>query len=154
MRLKNLWGFAETQVAVGVSPPMYDEFILRYQTPILEKFGLNCYGCCEPMHDKFDIVLKRVPRLRRVSISPWCDRQIAAENLQDKFIYSWKPHSIYVSGPFFDPDGARRYIRETLQITRGCIVEIILKDTRTCANQPERFDICTKIAQEEMERVG
>ncbi len=152
VRLKDLWGFSEGQEAVGLSPRMFDEFVLQYQEPILQQFGLNCYGCCEPLHDKFDIVLKRVPRLRRISISPWCDRRIAAETLQDKYIYSWKPHPGDVSAGSFDPDRIRRYIRETLEIARGCVVEMILKDTHTCCYEPERFDMWTKIAQEEAER--
>jgi hypothetical protein len=70
----------------------------------------------------------------------------------DKFIYFWKPHPICVSGTTFDPDWIRRYIRETLEISKGCVVEIILKDTHTCHNQPWRFDVWTKIAMEEAER--
>ena len=154
VRLEDLWGFAEAQEAVGFSPSMWEEFVLQYQLPILEKFGLNCYGCCEPLHDKFDILLKKVPRLRRISISPWCDRKIAAEKVQNKYIYSWKPHPGYIADVTFDPEAVRKYIRSTLEITKGCIVEIILKDTHTCRNQPERFDIWTKIVQEEVEKIS
>jgi hypothetical protein len=152
VRLKDMWGFAEAQEAVGISPMMFDEFVLSYQVRILEHFGLNCYGCCEPVHNWLDLLIAKVPRLRRVSVSPWCDRKIAAEKLGDKFIYSWKPHPICVSGTTFDPDWIRRYIRETLEIAKGCVVEIILKDTHTCHNQPWRFDVWTKIAMEEAER--
>lgn len=152
VRLKDMWGFAEAQEAVGISPMMFDEFVLSYQVKSLERFGLNCYGCCEPVHNWLDLITAKVPRLRRISISPWCDRKIAAEKLGDKFIYSWKPHPICVSGTSFDPDWIRRYIRETLEIAKGCVVEIILKDTHTCHNQPWRFDVWTKIAMEEAER--
>jgi hypothetical protein len=151
VRTRDMWGFAEAQEAVGLSPSMFEEFVLQYQVRILDKFGLNCYGCCEPLHDRLDILISRVPRLRRISISPWCDRKIAAEKLRDKFIYSWKPHPICVSGTSFDPDWVRKYIRETLEITRGCVVEIILKDTHTCHNEPWRFDVWTRIAMEEAE---
>lgn len=149
VRTKDLWGFAEAQEAVGISPAMFDEFILQYQIRLLERFGLNCYGCCEPVHDWLDLLISKVPRLRRISISPWCDRKKAAEKLGDRFIYSWKPHPICVSGKSFDPDWIRKNIRETLEIAKGCVVEIILKDTHTCHNQPERFDVWTRIAMEE-----
>jgi hypothetical protein len=99
-------------------------------------------------------MLERVPRLRRISISPWCDRAIAAETLGNRYIYSWKPHPAYLADIVFDPEAVRRYIRETLEITRGCVVEMILKDTHTCNGQPERFDLWTRIAKEEAERAG
>ncbi|MGI6207996.1 MAG: hypothetical protein ACOYEW_07245 [Anaerolineae bacterium] len=153
VRTQDMWGFAEAQEITGVSPAMHEEFVLEYQLPILERFGLNCYGCCEPLHHKF-AMLERVPRLRRISISPWCDRAIAAETLGNRYIYSWKPHPAYLADIVFDPEAVRRYIRETLEITRGCVVEMILKDTHTCNGQPERFDLWTRIAKEEAERAG
>jgi len=151
VRMKDMWGFAEAQEVSGISPAMHDEFVLRYQIPILERFGLNCYGCCEPLHEKFDIV-KKIPRLRRISISPWCDRKIAAEELEDKYIYSWKPHPGDIAAVKFNPDKVRAYIRETLEIADGCIVEMVLKDTHTCNNEPWRFDRWVSIAQEEATR--
>lgn len=152
VRLRDLWGFAESQEAVGLSPAMFEEFVLQYQLPILERFGLNCYGCCEPLHDRLHLLLAKVPRLRRISISPWCDRAKAAEALGNHYIFSWKPHPGQVSANPFDPEGIRRAIRETLEMTRGCVVEVILKDTHTCHRQPERFDLWTRIAQEEAQR--
>lgn len=153
VRTADMWGFAEAQEISGVSPAMHDEFVLQYQIPILQRFGLNCYGCCEPLDRKFDIVL-RVPHLRRVSTSAWCDRAIAAEALGDRFVFSWKPHPAYLADVTFDPDAVRAYIRETLDIARGCVVEMVLKDTHTCNQQPERFDVWTRIAMEEAERAA
>ena len=37
----NLWGFAESQETVSVSPQMFGEFVFPYQLPMLERFGLN-----------------------------------------------------------------------------------------------------------------
>ncbi|MBI3912083.1 MAG: hypothetical protein HY320_14270 [Armatimonadetes bacterium] len=151
VRLCDLWGFAEAQEITDVSPAMHDEFVLTYQIPLLERFGLNCYGCCEPLHHKLGILFK-VPHLRRISISPWCDVRIAAEKLGDRYIFSWKPNPAHLAAVTFDPDLVRRYIRETLAITRGCIVEMILKDTHTCNHDPQRFDQWMQIACEEVER--
>ena len=55
-----------------VSPEMFAEFIFPYQLPFLERFGLNCYGCCEPLDKRWHVV-QRVPRLRRVSVSAWAN---------------------------------------------------------------------------------
>ncbi|NPV07838.1 MAG: hypothetical protein HPY83_07750 [Anaerolineae bacterium] len=153
VRTRDMWGFAEAQEISGVSPAMHEEFVLEYQLPILDRFGLNCYGCCEPLHHKLDM-LRRVPRLRRISISPWCERGLAAEALADRYVYSWKPHPGYLADVVFDPEAVRGYLRETLDITRGCVVEMVLKDTHTCNGQPERFDLWTRIAKEEAERAA
>jgi hypothetical protein len=151
VRTGDMWGFAEAQEISGVSPAMHDEFVLQYQAPILERFGLNCYGCCEPLHHKLGMVL-RMPHLRRVSVSPWCDRAIAAEALADRYVYSWKPHPAYLAGISFDAEAVRADIRRTLTVARGCVVEMVLKDTHTCNHRPERFDLWTQIAMEEVER--
>lgn len=147
VRLKDLWGFAEAQELVGVSPAMHEEFVLQYQRRLLDRFGLNCYGCCEPVTDRLEYVLK-IPRLRRISISPWADKRKAAEGLQDRYIYSWKPNPAQICGDF-DEERIRRDIRETLDIAKGCVIEIILKDTHTVDGDPSRLSTWVRIAQEE-----
>jgi len=60
------------QIFGEVSPAMHEEFALKYETEVMARCGLNYYGCCEPLHNKMHILAK-APRLRKVSISPWCD---------------------------------------------------------------------------------
>ncbi|HQK23293.1 MAG TPA: hypothetical protein PLM66_10440 [Candidatus Latescibacteria bacterium] len=152
-RLKDTWGFAESQEYALISPRMYYEFGIKYQAPLLERFGLNCYGCCESLTDKLDLVIQHIPKLRRISISPWTDVRVAAEKLQNKYVFSWKPNPVCVSNPY-DPQTIRASIRETLEITRGCVVEMILKDTHTCNNVPGRMEEWVRIALEEAERAA
>jgi len=154
VRLMDLWGFCEAQTMSEVSPAMHEEFVLRYQLPILQRFGLNCYGCCEPLHLKLDMLKARVPRMRRVSISPWADKRLSAEKLGNEVIFSWKPNPATLAAVSFDPDWVRQDIRETVDIARehGCVLEIIIKDTHTCNWQPQRFDEWCRIAKEEAER--
>ena len=151
VRLKDMWGFCEAQTMSEVSPGMHDEFVLQYQLPILERFGLNCYGCCEPLHRKLDMLKRQVPRMRRVSISTWADKRMSAEQLGPDYIFSWKPNPATLAGIEFDAEWVRRDIRETIQIANehGCVLEMIIKDTHTCNHQPERFDEWCKIAMEE-----
>jgi hypothetical protein len=152
VRLKHLWGFGVAQELALVGPAQHDEFVLQYQLQLLERYGLNAYGCCEPYTCKYDM-LARVPRLRRVSVSPWSDLKVAAEHLGDRLIFSWKPNpAMLASG--FDPDYIRRYIRETLDVARDCRLEMILKDTITVNYQPERLDTWSHIAREEIERTN
>ncbi len=148
----NMWGFAESQETVGISPEMFAEFVFPYQQPILERFGLNCYGCCEPLNKRWHIV-KQLPHLRRVSVSPWADRRKMAEQLEDKYIYSLKPNPADLAMSFFDENRIRADIREALQITRNCCVEIIMKDNHTIGNDPQRVIRWVQIAREEVERI-
>jgi len=156
VRLADMWGFCEAQTMSEVSPAMHEEFVLPYQLPVLEKFGLNCYGCCEPLHHKLEMLKRRVPRMRRVSISPWADKRISAERLGGDVILSWKPNPAALAAVTFNPDLVRADIRETVDIApeHGCVLEIILKDTHTCNHEPQRFDEWSRIAMEEAERWG
>jgi hypothetical protein len=153
VRSKDLWGFATTQIFSEVSPAMHEEFALQYERRFLSRFGLNAYGCCEPLHNKLDIV-RTIPNLRRISISPWADVRKSAEALGNRYIFSWKPNPAMVAGEAWQPDAVRRQIRETLAITRGCVVEMILKDTHTCRSDPRRMWEWVRIAREEAEAAG
>jgi hypothetical protein len=146
IRPSDLWASAEAQEMAQVSPQMHAEFILPYEKRLLEPFGLNGYGCCEDLTNKLDDVLT-IPHLRRISISPFADVDKCAEKLGKRAISSWKPHPAHLVGDF-DPAKIRRYIQHTLDVTRGCVVEMILKDTHTCESHPERFTQWTDIAQE------
>jgi hypothetical protein len=150
VRLKDMWCLCESQEFVGVGPELFEEFALRYQLPIVSNFGLACYGCCEPLDKKFDLILKNIPNLRRVSVSPWCDRQIAAAKLTNKYVYSWKPAPSMICTPTVDWVEARKVIRETLSIAKGCCIEMIMKDTHTFAGDPTRIGKWTAIAKEEI----
>jgi hypothetical protein len=142
----DMWSFAEAQELAQVSPEMHEEFALQYERRLLAPFGLNTYGCCEDLTRKLDYVLT-IPNIRRVSISPWADVEKCAEQLEDKVILSWKPHPAHLVGDF-SAERVRDYIKRTLDATRGCVIEMILKDTHTCEHHPERFTIWTDVAQE------
>jgi len=45
---------------------------IDYAVQWYEKFGLVYYGCCEPLDGKIDIV-REIPNLRKISMSPWVD---------------------------------------------------------------------------------
>ncbi len=148
--LMRCWGFAESQETVGVSPGMFDEFVFQYQLPLLERFGLNCYGCCEPVHERLGSIMK-IPRLRRVSVSPWCDQRIAAEALGRSAVFSRKPNPAHICASF-NEEAARADIASTLEAARGCNIEFIMKDTHTLQHEPWRAARWVQIAREEIAR--
>jgi hypothetical protein len=147
-----MWGFAESQETVGVSPAMYEEFVFPAEQPTLERFGLNCYGCCEPLHKRWSIV-KRHARLRRVSCSPWTDLSVMATELADRMILSWKPNPADLARPNMDEQQVRQVLRAGLEATRGCHVEIIMKDNHTLGGTPANATRWCAIAREEIARI-
>jgi hypothetical protein len=150
VRTCDMWGFAESQETVGVSPNMFAEFVFQYQLPILERFGLNCYGCCEPLDTRWHVI-EQVPNLRRVSISPWANKPLMAERLGDRYIYSMKPRPADLAWDTFDEDWIRSELRKDLRATRDCRVEVIMKDNHTIRNDPQRVVRWVQIAREEAE---
>lgn len=148
---RHMWGFGESQETVGISPDMFAEFVFPYQKPILERFGLNCYGCCEPLDKRWHVV-KEFPNLRRVSVSPWADRAVMAEQLGPRYIYSLKPNPADLALDTFDEERIRADLRHAIQLTRDCRVEIIMKDNHTIRNDPRRVVRWVQIAREEAER--
>ena len=145
-RCADMWVLSESQETVGVGPEQFAEFILPYQLPLMERFGLVCYGCCEPLDTRLDLLIERVPALRRVSVSPWFNRRLAAEKLADRYVYSWKPNPTLVCAPKVNWLEVERTTRETVETARGCCLEMILKDTHTFHNDPERIGRWVEIA--------
>jgi len=150
VRLKDLWVLSESQETVGVGPELFAEFIFPYQLAVIEKFGLCYYGCCEPVHNRWNS-LKKIPNLRSVSVSPWCDEEFMAEALDQKYVYSRKPNPTLISTKNFDEDAIRDDIRKTLAIAKDCNVEIVMKDVHTLAGEPERMGRWVQITREVIE---
>jgi len=146
-RCRDLWAMATAQIFSEVSPTMHEEFALTYERQFLERFGLANYGCCEPLHHKLDAVLK-IRNLRRVSISPWADLDQSAERLQDRYVFSWKPNPAIVAGPTWQPELVRDGLRDFCERTRGCVTDIIMKDTHTCNHEPHRLQDWVRIAMQ------
>lgn len=152
VRLCDLWGNAESQETTCVSPKMFAEFVFPYQVRLLERFGLNCYGCCEPLDVRWRVV-EKIPRLRRVSVSAWADWARMAEKLGNRYVYAMKPTPTDLAMPTFDEERVRSDLRQAFRITRDCRVEVIMKDNHTIQNDPRRAIQWAKIAREEAERV-
>jgi len=138
VRMKDMWCWGESQETAGVGPDQFFEFVLQYQLPLMNRFGLVDYGCCEPLDKKLDLLIRHIPRLRSVAVSPWSNRQVAAEKLGNRYVYVYKPNPSRICSPKADFEAAEREIRETLQIARACCVSIVMKDTHTFMNEPER----------------
>lgn len=153
VRMKDQWVLGESQETVGVSPRMFAEFVWPYQRTILERFGLVCYGCCEPVDNRWKII-RELANLRRVSVSPWANREKMAAALEDRYIYSLKPNPADLAMESFDPQQIRTGLRRDLKITHGCRLELVMKDNHTIRCEVRRVLEWVRIAREEAERVG
>ncbi len=147
VRAKDLWVLSESQETVGVGPELFEEFIFQYQLPVIERFGLCYYGCCEPVHTRWH-VLEKIPNLQRVSVSPWCDEAFMAERLGRKVVYSRKPNPTIISCEKFDEELIRQDLRRTLSVAKGCTLELVMKDVHTLYGQPERLGRWVELARE------
>ncbi len=151
VRTRDMWGFAESQETVTFSPAMFEEFIFPCQLPLLGRFGLNCYGCCEPLDKRWHIV-EHIPRLRRISVSAWASIPDMAEKLGNRYIFSYKPNPADLAVPVMDGERVRKNLREMLNTTKNCRVEIIMKDNHTIGKNPENVTRWCRIAREEAEK--
>ena len=149
VRTQDLWGCATAQIFSAVSPRMHEEFALRHERRWLERFGLNYYGCCEPLDAKVHI-LESIPNLRKISMSPWIDVERAVRNMGDRYVFSYKPSPAIFAEDGWNLGRARNELREFLEKARGCVVEIIMKDISTVRYQPQRLWEWAAMAKEEV----
>jgi hypothetical protein len=136
-KMKDLWLFTCAQAFTLISPRMFEEFMLDYQMPIMKKFGLISYACCEDMTHKIG-VLRKVPNLRRIGVTPVANVRKCAQQIGTDYVLSWKPNPAMIACGF-DEDNIRKTIRAGLEDSRGCVVDIMLKDVTTLEGEAWRL---------------
>ncbi|MCE5258622.1 MAG: hypothetical protein LLG44_06100 [Chloroflexi bacterium] len=151
VRACDMWGGAMSQIFSAVSPAMHEEFALQYEARFLNRCGLCYYGCCDPLDRKVAILRRNLPRLRKISMSPWVDVARGAEAIGADYVYSYKPSPAMLAGDSFDAEYVKSELKRVLELTRGCRVELILKDISTMRYQPQRLWEWARIAREVVE---
>ncbi len=145
---KNVWGRGTAQIFASVSKEMHEEFEIEYEKRLMEPFGLVYYGCCEPLDKKIDIV-KKIPRLRKISITPWADVNIAADAIGKDYVVALKPNPANV-GAAFDREVIRNEVKHLLDAcTRNnCTCELTLKDISSVAHNPAHLEVWEQTVME------
>jgi hypothetical protein len=147
----NMWGCSNAQIFSEVSPEMHWEFAVKHDMRWLQRFGLTYYGCCEPLDKKMDI-MRKIPNLRKISVSPWCDLDRTISEIGGDYVISRKPSPAILAETDWDPAKAREAIREVIEKAEGnCHIEFIMKDISTVRHDPQRLWEWSRIAMEEAE---
>ena len=148
-RTQDIWGFGLAQMLATVSPEMFDELEVQPLQPLFERFGLIYYGCCDPLDKKMEQV-RKIPNLRKVSMSPWVDEERGAAEIKGDFVYSRKPNPALLAWDSFKEEDIRSHLQKSIDACRrhGCPLEIILKDISTVRYQPQRLWRWAEIAME------
>ena len=147
----NAWAFGMAQLFTAVSPAVTAEFELPYMERIFPHLGAIYYGCCERLDDRLDVI-RKLPKIRKLSCSPWSDREHFAEAMPECCVMSNKPSPALLAADTLDEDEIRRDIRRTITAAKRCnrSLEMILKDISTVRHQPQRLWTWARIAQEEV----
>lgn len=149
------WCFGLAQLFTSVSPAITAEFEVPYMQRIFPYFGAVYYGCCDRLDDRLDIVA-RMPNIRKISCSPWSDREHFAAALPKQYIMSNKPSPALLAGDSFDEEAVRADLRRTIRAAKenGVGLEMILKDISTVRYEPQRLWRWSEIAVEETLRAA
>jgi hypothetical protein len=148
-RTQDIWMFGLAQMFSTVSPAMFEEFEIDPCLPIFKRFGLVYYGCCDPLDRKMAQV-RKIPNVRKISMSPWVDEELGASEIKGDYVYSRKPNPALLAWPQFNEKAVREHLKTTVDVCarHGCPLELILKDISTVNYEPRRLWRWAEIAME------
>jgi hypothetical protein len=138
-RLADLWCWAESQETTMMSPAMFADFFLPSIARVSSRFGLVYYGCCEPVHDRLEMIMAALPNLRSVSVSPWADFERVAGLLGRDYVFSRKPDPVPISGPEPHWERAEADLRRTYEAARDGNVELLFRDVYAIGGDRSRL---------------
>ena len=139
-RAEDIWTMGMAQIFTSVSPAMFKEFEVDYAVKWYARFGLVYYGCCDALDNKISVV-RAIPNLRKISMSPWVNVERGAEQIGRDFVFSRKPNPASVAADTWDPDAVEQDLKETIDACarHGCPLELTLKDVSTVRYRPQRL---------------
>jgi hypothetical protein len=92
--------------------------------------------------------VRRIPNLRKVSMSPWVNVERGAQAIGRDYVYSCKPNPAFLA--HFDEDTVRKELTGVVEACKryGCPAELILKDISTVGYKPQNLWRWAEIAME------
>lgn len=150
VRLHHLWADGNSQEFDEVSPRMWEEFLLSYQLPVFQQFGLVQYGCCERLTEKIAGVL-RIPNLRTFVCSFWTDLDRVLEACGRNYCIMWRQSAAEVT--LHDTlEATERHLDEGLRKLQGHYYQVVLRELQTEGGHPGRLKEFAKLAVEKAEQ--
>jgi hypothetical protein len=149
----DMWGYMDSQETLDLSPEMFGEFFFQYYYEASKLFGLLNYGCCEPVHTFWENYISKLPNLRKVSISPWCNEEFMGQALMGtNVIYHRKPSPNFVGvGKDLDEEAFRAHILKTIKCAKGCKLEFSFRDVYTLEGNAKKPQRAVQIVRELLE---
>jgi hypothetical protein len=147
-RKKDIWFRGMAQMFSTVSPAMFKEFELDYMAPLMAQCALTYYGCCEPLDNRIQL-LKTIPNLRKIGVSPWANEEKSAEQIGPNYVYARKPNPAAISGTI-NETALRQEIQKTIDICKrhNCPYEFVLKDISTVGHNPDNLTQWVRIVED------
>ena len=136
-----------------MAPEMFHEFCFPYYRDVCAPMGLLYYGCCEATHPYWED-LRRLPHLKKISISRWCDEAFMGEALRGtELVFSRKPDPNFLSlDEKLNESAWSAHIRQTIEATRGVFVEFIIRDVYTVHGNVENARRAVALARAAIDR--
>ena len=150
VKFSDVWSYTNFQETVSMSPTMFNEFFFGYTREIIDRTGLHSYGCCEPVHSIWELCLSKLPNLRKLSISPWCDEEYMGEVMRGKkIVYQRKPFPNFFSSALpFDEEAFKKHMEKTVKAARGCPLEVTFRDICSVYGEPQRLTRAVELTRE------
>ena len=116
-------------------------------------FGAIYYGCCDRLDDRMSVI-EKLPKIRKLSCSPWSNREHFAEVMPDYCVMSNKPNPAYLASGKLDETLVREDLRRTIAAAKAHNrnLELLLKDISTLSHNPACLWRWQEIAMEELQR--
>ena len=150
--LKGVWFRDNAQSLGSVSPAMFEEFAIDPIIQISGRFAYTYFGCCEPLDNKMDAVMK-IPNIRKIGCSPWAKVEPMCERMGGGYVLARKPNPANVAIKT-DPEVIRREIEETVKacLQYGTPYELVLKDISTVSNDPSNLIVWTQTVSDVLDQ--
>jgi len=154
LRLSDEWSYISAQTSSGLSPGMYEEFVQPYNAQLAELFTGKTvyYHGCETLDRKVKII-KELPNLRRLHISPWSSIKSVREETKDAFVYEVHDHPGKV---FFGmkKEDMKKALLTLVEDAGGSVFDLNLSDIHSVNKEPLLLKMWAEAAQEAVQETA